>query len=392
MKRAGRTICEPESGFPIIEVMAAVAILLTGVLGTVTMLLTASATTERTQARVTATALARQVLETARTLKYDDIAPAKTLGGADDPTLMTGLQNTRPTSDPAWQDTPVGGAWQVVRRGVTYTIDVAACVVDDPKDGLATTHAAPGFYCAGLSNGSGDDNPDDYRRVNATIPWTPSGRPFSVAQSALIANPSGVLGPGVDFQGAIPNPPQSACPGVLQYTNIVTTSNTAQVQWSVNDPAGSTGTATDVTPSPNPTPAQKVWRIDWNMGAVYNSAATRSSNQDGDGTYIMSIVAFAPLSTGGGSIGGQPTFITQPINCSRPNPPTSLEGGYNWRRCATAAGAPRYPTLCNPGERVIDFQWKESPDADVMGYRLFRVVGTPDYAGGAADDVLVCPS
>lgn len=378
-----------EAGFTIIEVMVAIAVLLIGVLGTVTMLTTASATTERTQARVAATALARQVLETARTLSYDDIAPAKTIGGVTDTTLVTTLQNTRPTSDPDWQDTPAGGSWQVVRRGVSYTIDVTACVVDDPKDGQATTHAAAGFYCPNLSNGTGDDNPDDYRRVTAVISWTKSGRALSVTQTALIANPSGVLGPSADFQGTPPTP--AVCAGIYTY-NVVTPSNATQVKWSVNDPAGSSGTATETTPSPNPNPAQKTWRIDWNLGAVYNAAANRASNQDGDATYTITAVGYAPLPAGGGNIGGNPNFQTQPINCSPPNPPTNLEGGYNWRRCATSVGVPRYPTNCNAGERIIDFQWQPSPDADVMGYRVYRVVGAPDYAGGTADDILVCPS
>ena len=382
-----------EAGFTIIEVMVAIGVLLVGVLGTVTMLSTASATTERTQARVAATALARQVLETTRTLRYDDVAPAKTLAGVDDPTLVTSLQATRPTSDPDWDDTVPGGTWQVVRRGVTYTIDVTACVVDDPKDGLATSHSATGFYCPNLSNGTGDDNADDYRRVTAVVTWSRSGRTLTVRQTALIANPSGVLGPSVDFQGTVPNPPQNACPGVLTYSTIVTPSTATQVKWSVNDPAGSNGTATDVTPSPNTTPS-KIWRVDWNLAAVYNAAANRASNQDGDATYTITVIAYSPLPSGGGGlIGGQPTFITQPINCSPPNPPTNLEGGYNWRRCATAAGVPRYPELCNAGERVIDFQWKQSPDADVTGYRIFRVAGAgPDYSTGETNDILVCPA
>jgi type II secretory pathway pseudopilin PulG len=379
-----------ESGFTIVEVMVAIGVLLVGVLGTVTMLTTASATTERTQSRVAATNIAREVLETARTLKYDDVSPSKTLGGATDTSLIASLQAVRPTTN--LQDVTAGGTWDISRRGVIYTIDVSACVVDDPKDGLAATHTPVGFYCPNLGGGSGDDNPDDYRRVTATVSWTRNGRTRSITQTGLIANPSGVLGPSVDFQGTVPNP-TNPCPGTLRYDNIVTPNNATSVQWSVNDPAASHGTATDVTPSPNPNPGQKVWRVDWNMNPVYNSASNRTSAQDGDGPYTVTLIAFSPLPTGGGNVGGQPTFITQFINCSPPNPPTNFAGGYNWRLCSTAAGVPRYP-ICNAGERIIDFQWSASPDADVMGYRVFRVNGQPDYSAGSGDpqDTLVCPS
>ncbi|HEX8741941.1 MAG TPA: prepilin-type N-terminal cleavage/methylation domain-containing protein [Thermoleophilaceae bacterium] len=175
----------PQAGFSLIEVLVAMAVILVGVLGTVGLLERASAQSSEAKTRQTANALIRDVVETAQGAQYAQLTStsAKTTlqsnGFPDDVPLTT-------------------GSWEVKRNGITFTMGVSACIVDDPRDGQGT-HASDAGFCSDSPAGSGDSNPDDYRRVTLTAtPPAGVGDPLTqttIVGSNRITNPGGT-GPG----------------------------------------------------------------------------------------------------------------------------------------------------------------------------------------------------
>src|SRR4051794_37042671 len=65
-----------ERGFTVIEILAAMLILLVGVFGTVSLIDGANATTASTKGREGATNLGRELVESARSVDYDKITQA----------------------------------------------------------------------------------------------------------------------------------------------------------------------------------------------------------------------------------------------------------------------------------------------------------------------------
>src|SRR3954471_5947809 len=205
------------AGFTIIEVLVAMVVLLVGVLATTTLLNTANAETSRNQARNGATNLVRDIIEASRALPYDQANPTVDANGNADNSLVTALQTMAPngasatTSSFSDQETTPG--WQITRRNLTYTVTLKACVVDDAKDKAAGSHTPAnadgrGYYCPNPpATPTGDNNGDDYRRVEVSASWTSSTcnscattglgapRTYSVSQSSVIVNPTGGLGP-----------------------------------------------------------------------------------------------------------------------------------------------------------------------------------------------------
>jgi prepilin-type N-terminal cleavage/methylation domain-containing protein len=132
-----RTLTADERGMTLPEVMVAMVIFLVGVLGTLILVQGSMSSTTRTTAREQATNLARDLVERSRQASYSnmtmDLAPAT-------------LRSMLPSSDAA---TALSGAdlrtFDVTRRGVTYTVTVFACSIDDPADGAGQGDAK---FCA----------------------------------------------------------------------------------------------------------------------------------------------------------------------------------------------------------------------------------------------------
>lgn len=368
-----------EGGFTIIEVMVAIFILLIGVLATVTLLNTANASTERNQARNGATNLVRDIIEAARALPYDKTTATVNSTGAPDSTFQTALQSMSPTtggssfadSDPA---TP---GWQITRRGIRYTVTIAACVVDDAKDGVASSHTpaaanGTGYWCPNLpTTPTGDSNGDDYRRVVVRAAWTNStcnscstpgqsaGQSvYSVAQTAVIINPTGGLGPSPS--GPIQSP-SSVCPAARTLTATFADTATGAV-FTVNDPAATQVTVN--TPSSTDTVAK----------TVTFTFSYAPSPAPADNTYLVTAQAF----NASGQF-GRPVVASLPVNCAEPAGPTGLTGGFNWRRCIA------YPATCNNGERIFELEWAPNSEADVIAYYVYRVNGFADWKNQAGD-------
>jgi prepilin-type N-terminal cleavage/methylation domain-containing protein len=346
-----------QSGFTIIEVMVAMTLLLVGVLGSVKMVDAAGKLTVNTRSREASTNLARQVAEYARTLEYEDLATSAT---------TTGLQ-----AIPDLQDASIKPGWQIVRRGITLTVTVTGCVLDDDKDGARATGTAapPGTTFCPSSAGEAsttktDRNPDDFRLVRIEVTWpSRNGRASScsgasggsglycVTQHALVQNPSGGLGPTIsDISRTFPDPATNpVVEGDSSSTYKVTTVTAAEgVDWQVDD-----GASSGVAGPFNGDTTGKLWTFTWTYPA---------SNVDG--LYTFSVQAFS------NSIGGPATPATVTLNRTWPVAPGTAalpRAGVNTRV---------------PGSPAVELRWQASPERDILRYRVYRTTsGSPTLSG-----------
>jgi prepilin-type N-terminal cleavage/methylation domain-containing protein len=138
-----RTRIADERGLTLVEVMVAMVILVSGVLGMLILVQGSMSSTSRTTAREQGTNLARDLVERSRQASYTSV----TVDNAG-PVLAATL--------PASEIGGSGSTFQVTRRGVTYTVTVSACAVDDPTDGAGKGTAA---YCAVGIGGGGPGPP-----------------------------------------------------------------------------------------------------------------------------------------------------------------------------------------------------------------------------------------
>jgi Tfp pilus assembly protein PilV len=127
-----------ESGFTIVEVMVALALLLVGVLSLLVMIEGSLTSTSRTTAREQATNLAREVVERSHEVPY-----ASTTTSAAPAAIAAKLPESPAVS---------GGAFSVQRRNITYTVTVSACSIDTPADGAGVGDAT---FCDAPSASTG---------------------------------------------------------------------------------------------------------------------------------------------------------------------------------------------------------------------------------------------
>src|SRR3954454_12658818 len=120
-----RSRARGQSGFTLVEVMVAMALLLTAVLGLMSLTDSAAKTTTSTKAREGAVSLAREIAEDAGGIAYTQLNPAN---------LVPSLQALPGLASQS------GGGWTIVRRdsssagGFTYTVTATMCSVDDSAD------------------------------------------------------------------------------------------------------------------------------------------------------------------------------------------------------------------------------------------------------------------
>lgn len=367
--RISRFRYSSEAGFTIVEVMVAILILLVGVLGTVALIDGANRATSTTKAREGGVALTREVAEVARLLDFDQLECASENCVTSDKAIVA-LQGQQELAD-----TAPGGAWTVVRRGITYTVNaVQVCKVDVAQDKVNTALRDSTYCTTGQGTGTtGDGNPDDYRRLRVTVSWNFGPGTRQTSQTALISNPTGGLGPrvtcfGYGF-GASPCTSPAPNPTVTTGNTIsfkATTTFAASVHWETDE-----GTEADATGS------NSTWAFDWNIGSVPGGWPSTAGSFDCggtapnwvlDGTYLVSVQGFNDLGIPGQQRSGNVT-----INRSLPARPCDLAGGYN---DPGGPGVDKTP--------VIDLQWSANKARDVKGYRVYR--------GAIAASNQVCPA
>ena len=358
-----------EAGFTIIEVLVAVFVLLLGVLGAVTMIDTASGITTNDKAREGAFNLSREVVEAARNVDYDTLTSAGAMSSLE---AVNGLADASASTS----------GWQVVRRGITYTIGVTACVYDDPKDGGRST-ADVASFCPGSAAPVApppanqnclaknpvlpcvDTQPDDFRKLEIKSQWRLNGATRNSTQTVLIVNPSGGRGPRIASVSSVPNLPTlvpantigpltglQPCtePGhsgsnCIQFT-VQTASAAGSVQWSSSDGVNK-GQAAG---------AGNTWTFQYDLGTVGNANAVL------DGNYTVQIQAYSPA-----GVAGDLAAQAFTVNRSNPSVPTQFAGGRNDRN-----------------GQIVDLSWVRNKETDIVGYRVYRV------SGGGLPDVVVC--
>jgi hypothetical protein len=323
-------------GFTLVEVALASAVLLVGMLGVVAMLTGAIGARSSASARIGASNLARQLVETSRGLDYDELTPAQ---------LVARMQARGLGS---------GTPWTIERRHVAYSITATACTYDSPADRLAAS--PPADVCMPQPVAStGDANGDDFRRVTVVLAWKDRGRTRSLAQSALLVNPSGGLGPRI--ASVAPLTQTITAPLTTHAITTFTSATAAAVHWHADD-GHSEGDATAPVGSP------QAWAADWALGV------TGSGSEVLDGAYQIIAQAFDDR-----GVAGDAKLATVVVNRRKPYAPPSLAGGHDTRLALSD---------------WVDLSWSLSSERDILGYRVYWA--GPDLLAGNGNDVLVCPA
>ena len=312
-----------ERGFTLVEVLAAMVILIVGVLGTVSLVDGANATTSFTKGREGGTSLARELAEMTRGIDYDKVTPG----------LMAAELQTRP----GLGDAAGEAGWQIKRRGITYTVTPDACTFDDATDKTASHDSS---FCANSATSpDGDTNPDDYRRVTFDVSWTSRGKPGKVSQTALITNPSGGLGPRITAFTPADEPLPVLSSSATKVDFVVTTTPADAVRWSADD-GNSDGNASG-------SPAPRTWNFSWQIGTVGAFSCSTAATWTLDGIYRVNAQAFDER-----GIPGDLRTKTVNLDRSAPAPPCGLTGGRNGT--------------------VMELQWLANPERDIKGYQVYR--------------------
>jgi type II secretory pathway pseudopilin PulG len=283
-----RPRCFREDAYSLIEVIVAMGVILVGVLGTVTLIDRASAQSAEAKTRQTANALIRDIIESAQGVPYTSL----TTDGAKTALQAAGFADSNPATS---------STWEIQRNGITFTMNVTACVVDDPRDGQGT-HAAGYGFCADSPAGTGDSNPDDYRRVILTAtPPAAIGDPITqttVVGGNRITNPGGT-GPGGGTSTSNDIKDLRITSPTLQSGQVAPCSSSATCTFP-------TATTTAVTPksvtfrTTTAYTAQKIrWTVDGQPVATLTGPATTFDwtwnlpDSQPDGNYVVAAQIFA---------------------------------------------------------------------------------------------------
>jgi len=323
-----------QRGFTLIEVLVAITLLVIGVLGTMALVDSSNAQSSQTTQRGGATNLARETIEGGRSIPYAQLKPVSVVSQLQ---TLPGLANASP-----------GGSWTVKRRGVTYSLTVTLCSVDDPKDGYGS-HAGATYCPDSTSTGTADPQPEDLKRLMVDVAWTRNGREQAVRQAALIASEGGG-GPAITALVALAPSGPPAAP-------VISSSAVSSVAFKATAPAG-------------------VSSVVWSVDGVDRGNAMRAANGT-DWTFDLALPI--GLSDGGYEVSVRtvdargvsgPSFaIPLKLIRSQPAAPSGLVAGPN---TVFVDGSP---------DEVIELAWLPNPERNVIGYRVFD-------AGGA----LVCPA
>jgi hypothetical protein len=360
--------------------MVAAAILVTGLLGTVTMLDHAESATWSTKAREGGTALQREIVESARSISYDALTP----NGIGPALRARGALADSSASDPGWT---------VRRRNFTYTIAVGVCSVDDPRDGTGN-HAAgqfcaggngtttasqcqtllgvtgvvssaaaaaaasvtlgdcgvdvnadgtvdglvdlAGSVCVGTCAASGvDSNPADYKRVVSLVTWDQGqGHRWSL-QATTVANPGLSAAPSLSNLTTTATLPVTGSGVTTLPFRATAPSVPASFAWYLDGTTKGTDAGSSTT-----------WDFSWPLGTV-NGGSAPNADEIPDGSYLVGARAFDSY----GQPGAMRT-ITVVLNRSSPYPPQQFAAG----RSGT----------------IVNLEWAPSVERDVAGYRAYR--------------------
>lgn len=333
--RRRRLLFCADGGFTLIEVMVAAVVLLAGVLALFGTLDSSVRAIASTRAREGATNLARTILEDAHTVPYAQVSPSSI-----EPELqaMAGLADASPAA-----------GWQVIRNGVTYTITASECAIDDPKDGWGK-HVIAGQnpFCKdpGEQEGSEDSQPEDLKRITVDVRWTALGRAPDVHQVTTLSAAGESVGLSASaLTLASPHFGPASAPLVTSEPS------SKELQFTVSSPKGTAALVWSVDGKRQAKPAiaesTTTWSFSWPIGAL------------SDGSYVITAQAVNAL-----GVTGPPISLSVILIRGAPTAPKSIVGGFN----TVSVGG--------KATRVVELQWQANAERNVIGYRVYRPVGS----------------
>jgi prepilin-type N-terminal cleavage/methylation domain-containing protein len=323
-----------EDGFTLVEVLVAMTLLLTAVLGLMSLTDSAAKTTTATKAREGAVNVGREVLEDAGGIAFSQLDPA---------TLVPTLQAL-----PGLASTSGAGTWTVTRRtpsgggaGFTYTLSATMCSIDDSSDGYGARSGVT--WCdTPPAGGTADSQPEDFKRVAVTVGWTLDGQTHSVRQTALLAK-----------NGA----PDLPIINSLVLTNPV-----------VSTPSNPTISTTATTASFTATATSTAQSVQYSVDGVNIGNATLSG---GNWTFTLSLAGWTDgaytigaRAINAAGVPGPTRTLTLTLARSQPAAPSGLVGGRN------------FVTKVGSVVPVAEFDWLPNAERNVLGYRVYRPGGS----------------
>jgi Tfp pilus assembly protein PilV len=347
----------PEAGFSLIEVLVASVVLIVGITGLFGLLDSSVKAGYSTRAREGATNLARQILEDAHTIPYSQISPSSI---TEQLQKMEGLQPKEPPPAP-WQ---VAGRGSLTSAGITYTVKVSECAIDDPKNGWGkhVNSAGENPFCKDpgekeweakeASEGKTEDPlPENLKRITVDVTWTATGRSPDVRQvETLTAAGESVGLSAYNLQLSKPTPPLPSSPTAP----VITEPAVTELVFTVSSPKGTTAMVWSLQgnrQTPAPAEVEKggtTWTFSWPIGGL------------SDGTY--KVTAQAVNATG---VIGPPVTIAVTLIRATPAATKNIQGGFNTINIAGKA------------TRVVELQWHANAERNVIGYRVFRPENFP---------------
>jgi hypothetical protein len=319
-----------------------------GVLGVVGTVDVANRQSVTNNGRDGATAVVRRVLEVARDVPYTSLTQAGFATQAQ--TRALDLQ------------TATSGTWALKRSGFTYTITANICAVDDPADGT-NVHGTqdPPFCSSGTASATPDDQPDDYRRVTATVTWDVGGTNRTLTEAALIGARGSQNLPSVTnvaaASGTATSPVTSALTSSLTF-DVTTINNPAAVSWLVDDDVkGSCPPATSTC-----TGSANLWHFTWTLGTPTTDTNSSSINYQ---KCIAPPVAGGYVYDGTYQVGAR-AFDSDGVAGPRGSTP------YTINRCAAIPPPNLNATGRDTATTVVDTEWTKNPEGDTLGYRVYK--------------------
>lgn len=303
----------------------AALVLLVGMVAMLGMVANASLRTLSSRAREGATNVQREVIERTRGISYAQLTQAA---------AYTHLQTL-----PGLDDSSAAPGYQLTRRGISYTLVIQVCSVDDAKDGHGSHDLAS--FCAGSGSGTADVNPDDYKVITTDVSWSGHDARGHSRQQALINSSGANAGPAI-------------CAITLNgSTNAVITSaqSSLNVGLCLSSAPSTVAVSVDGKVLGSATGSGTTWSYSWPIDALP------------DGSYLLSARAYDAQGRPGAV-----RSLTVTLNRFLPMAPSGLAAGRNGS--------------------VVEAEWLGNQERDVVGYRLYR--GSAVVASCSAVDTTSC--
>jgi hypothetical protein len=332
-ERSRRARLAEDDGFLLLETLIAAVFLVVGLMGAFALLDLSAETMAATRAREGGVNLAREILEDAGTIPFSELSPS----------IKDKLQQM-----PALAPKPPGPAWQIERRGYTYTITVEECSVDDPKDGLGKHDST---FCPGQTEGTADAIPVDLKRVTAKVSYFARGRTHEVREAETFGSAGEQLGLSATELKLASTEAVTTIEKPTEPT--ITSASVTKLTFSVTAPAGTTA-------------------IDWSLDGLVQSTPVAVKSGTTQWTFSWTISGF---SDGTYQIGAQAEqangvvgqAVTIPVKLIRsvPAAPSGVTGGFNSIYVSSEATK----------TQVAELQWQANTEPNVIGYRVYNPSG-----------------